>query len=190
MFASSPDRSAFAQSDALLQTWQLSPHYEFATLAGGCFWCLQAPYEQQQGVIGTLAGYAGGKRSFPTYEHVCTGVSGHREVVQVCFDPSQITYNNILDIFWLQIDPIDAGGQFSDRGFQYTTAIYVHSSAQQNVAEQSKRALQSTLKPGTMVATTIETFTTFFPAEDYHQQFYKKQPNEYYRYKLLSGRGH
>ncbi len=182
-------RSDFQEADAKLQDLQSNPGVATATLAGGCFWCLQAPFEQREGVYGTIAGYAGGKRTFPTYEQVITGVSGHRESVQVFFNPSRISYSEILDIFWLQIDVTDPGGQFAHRGFQYSTAIYVHDGQQRSIAEESKRLRQTSLPAGSQLATQIESFSNFFPAEDDQQQFYKKQPDTYYRYKLLSGRG-
>ncbi len=181
-------RTEFQDADTKLLELQSKPGAAIATLAGGCFWCLQAPFEQRKGVFGTIAGYAGGKRTYPTYEQVITSVTGHRESVQVFFDPSVITYSEILDIFWLQIDVTDPGGQFADRGFQYTTAIFVHDAEQRGVAVESKRLLQSSLSEGLDAATRIENFSNFFPAEDYHQQFYMKQPDRYYSYKQLSGR--
>ncbi|MBP9820369.1 peptide-methionine (S)-S-oxide reductase MsrA [Candidatus Woesebacteria bacterium] len=179
----------FAQAKILLSEINGNSELKVATLAGGCFWCLQAPFEQKPGVVATIAGYAGGRRPNPSYEQVNTGVTGHREAVQVFFKPDFISYREILDIFWLQIDPTDSGGQFADRGEQYTTAIFYHSPEQHADAEASKRKLEDENQSAKPFVTKVLPFTNFYPAEDYHQQFYKKQPDVYYRYKLLSGRG-
>jgi methionine-S-sulfoxide reductase len=161
---------------------------KIATLAGGCFWCLQAPYEGKPGIIKVVAGYAGGQVQNPSYEDVVQGDTGHREAVQVHYDPEQISFQQILDIFWLQIDPTDPEGQFADRGFQYTTAIYHHDDEQEQVAEESKLALEESGRYQSPIATQIELFTNFYPAEEHHQQYYLKNPQAYKQYHQGSGR--
>jgi peptide methionine sulfoxide reductase msrA/msrB len=180
------DSTAFDQPQAKLTELQANPNWKVATLAGGCFWCLQAPYEQEKGVAGVLAGYTGGKRHNPNYDQVITGVTGHRESVQVYFNPREISYEKILDIYWLQIDPTDPGGQFGDRGEQYRTAIYYHDELQKKLAEKSKQAHQPMYdKP---LAVQILPAQPFYIAEDYHQSYYKKEPDHYYAYSVGSGR--
>ncbi len=156
-----------------------------ATFAGGCFWCMVQPFEQLAGVTEVISGYANGNQPDPTYkDHV---QKGYMEVVQVTFDPSKISYSELLNTFWKQIDPTDAGGQFYDRGPSYRTAILYHSDEQRNDAEQSKKEL---LKSGKFasIATEIIPFINFYPAEQYHQQYYKKNPEQYKRYIEGSGR--
>src|SRR3989339_306899 len=114
------------------------PKYELATFAGGCFWCMELPFDQHEGVIDVIAGYTGGTKINPTYDEVCSGKTGHLEAVQIKYDPAKISYRELLDIFWKQIDPTDSGGQFVDRGTQYKTAIFYHSEEQKNLAEASK----------------------------------------------------
>jgi methionine-S-sulfoxide reductase len=160
--------------------------WQTATFAGGCFWCLEAPFEEEPGVEGLLAGYTGGRRANPTYEQVLTGVTGHRDAVRVWYDPTKITYQRLLDIFWLQIDPTDPGGQFADRGEQYKTAIYFHTQEQQELAAKSKQAKAAMYD--TPIATDILPAAEFYPAEEYHQSYYRKDPDHYYQYQLLSGR--
>ena len=167
----------------------MSPMSEkIATLAGGCFWCLQAPFENKPGILKVEAGYAGGDMANPTYDDVVTGTTGHREAVQVHFDPEKMSFDQILDIFWLQIDPTDEGGQFADRGFQYTTAIYYHDDQQKEIAQKSKQALQESGIHKGDIATVIEEFSSFYPAEEYHQQYYLKNPEAYKQYHRGSGR--
>lgn len=161
---------------------------DVATFAGGCFWCLEAPYTHEPGVVGVLAGYMGGHVEHPTYEQVCTETTGHREVVTVWFEPQKVSYQRLLDVFWLQIDPTDPGGQFADRGHQYTTAIYVYSDDQRAMAEDSKEKLEDSGMFDQPIATAIENATLFYPAEDYHQQYYQKEAEHYKRYSIGSGR--
>ena len=159
-----------------------------ATLAGGCFWCIEAPFEKVPGVISAVSGYAGGSKPNPTYQEVSSGKTDYREAVQVVFDPNIISYAKILDIFWRQFDPTDAGGSFYDRGFQYTSAIFYHNAKQKAVADSSKKALEQSGKFSKPVITPILPFTTFYPAEDYHQDYYKKNPKHYQQYRKGSGR--
>ncbi len=162
---------------------------ELATFAGGCFWCMEAPFEKLDGVSDVVAGYTGGKTQNPTYEEVSTGTTGHAEAVQVTYDPTKITYERLLEVFWRQIDPTDPDGQFVDRGSQYRAAIFVNDDAQRKAAEASKAALAASRrfdeKP---IVTEIVTFERFWPAEDYHQDFHTKKPAHYQGYRRGSGR--
>ncbi len=157
-----------------------------AVFAGGCFWCLEPPFDNAKGVKETIVGYTGGKVKNPTYEQVSTGKTGHREAIEVKYDPAVITYTQLLDIFWNNIDVTDAGGQYADRGSQYTTAVYVQGDEERRQAEESKAALEK--KIGKNVATVIEPAAEFYPAEDYHQEYYKKNSLRYQMYKHGSGR--
>lgn len=161
---------------------------ETAVLAGGCFWCMEPPFDGKPGVISTRAGYAGGKSPNPTYEEVCTGKSGHLEVVEVVFDPAKISYAEILESFWRSVDPTDPGGQFADRGEQYQTAIFVLNEEQRRVAEESKKKLASSGVFSRPIAVQIRPAAPFYPAEEYHQKYYCKRPAHYNAYKEGSGR--
>ncbi|MDH3267952.1 MAG: peptide-methionine (R)-S-oxide reductase MsrB [Ignavibacteria bacterium] len=166
----------------------LSGIEEIATLAGGCFWCIEAPFEKVPGVVKVISGYAGGSKLDPTYKEVSSGKTDYRESVQIYYDPLVISYLEILDIFWKQFDPTDKGGSFGDRGFQYTSAIFYHDKDQKMLAEKSKKRLDKSGIFDEPIATPIIKITTFYPAEDYHQDFYKKDPNRYYSYRKGSGR--
>lgn len=161
---------------------------QLATFAGGCFWCVEAPFEGIDGVIAVVSGYAGGKEKNPTYSEVSAGKTSHKEAVQITFDPEVISYAELVDIFWQTYDPTDIGGSFFDRGTQYESAIFFHSAEQKKVAEESKSALDQSKKFSKPIATPIIKYTNFYPAEDYHQDYYKKNPNEYYAYRTGSGR--
>jgi peptide methionine sulfoxide reductase msrA/msrB len=161
---------------------------EVATLAGGCFWCVESDMEKLPGVIRAVSGYAGGVEENPAYEDVSSGGTGHRESVQVYFDPARVSYAQVLDHFWKHFDPTDAGGSFGDRGAQYTSAIFYHSPEQQRVAEASKMALGESGRFKAPVITPILPFTTFYEAEKYHQDYYKHNPIRYKTYRYLSGR--
>jgi len=166
-----------------------SANLERATFAGGCFWCMEPPFEKLEGVVEVIAGYSGGHAENPTYEQVSSGRTGHAEAVQVVYDPAKITYEELLKVFWRNIDPTDRGGQFSDRGSQYRTAIFYHNEEQKLKAVESKKNLQDSGKFKTNpIITEIVGFTNFYPAEDYHQDFYKKSSPRYNSYKKLSGR--
>lgn len=157
-----------------------------ATFAGGCFWCMEGPFEAENGVIEAISGYAGGTEKNPTYSQVASGTTGYREAVQVFYNSKKVSYEKLLHIYWKQIDPFDAGGQFADRGKQYTTAIFFHDVHQKKLAEKSKKALKEAEKKE--VATRILPFTTFSPAEADHQDFYKHAAERYEKYKNGSGR--
>ena len=159
-----------------------------ATFAGGCFWCMEPAYQDHVGVIDAVVGYAGGSAADATYKKVTSKSTDHREAVQVTYDPTKVTYGELVDIFWRQIDPTDEGGQFADRGNQYTTAIFYHNESQKKIAERSIEELEKREKFEDPIATKIIPFTTFFPAEEYHQDFYKKSSDYYKKYKKGSGR--
>ena len=178
------DKSSEMQKDMVA----LSGDEEIATLAGGCFWCIEAPFEKVQGVVKVISGYAGGTKENPTYREVSSGKTDYRESVQIYYDPLVISYAEILDIFWKQFDPTDEGGSFADRGFQYTSAIFYHNEDQKEIAELSKKELDKSGIFEKPIVTPIIEFTTFYPAEDYHQDFYKKDPDRYYSYRKGSGR--
>ncbi len=160
----------------------------FATFAGGCFWCMEPSFAGLPGVLEVVSGYTGGKTANPTYEDVCAGNTGHAEAVRVRFDPAVIRYEELLDLFWRNIDPTDGGGQFADRGNQYRSAIFYHDAAQKAAAEASRDALEASgVLPGP-VKTGIEAAGPFYPAEEYHQQFCRKRPLRYQAYREGSGR--
>lgn len=161
---------------------------EKATFAGGCFWCMVKPFDSWDGIHKVTSGYMGGHVENPTYEDVKKGTSGHLEVVEIQYDPSIFPYNELLQIFWQQIDPTDAGGQFQDRGESYQSAIFVHTEEQQKLAEQSKEQLAASGKFSKPIVTEIREAKTFYEAEDYHQDFYKKSPDHYKEDRAQSGR--
>lgn len=159
-----------------------------ATFAGGCFWCMAAPFEKADGVIRVVSGYTGGHTENPTYKEVCSGSTGHYEAVQVRFDPGKISYDKLLEIFWQQIDPTDPGGQFNDRGQSYQTAVFYHDEEQRRKAENSKKSLAESGRFSKPVATKILPAKTFYPAEEYHQDFHQKDSFRYALYRQGSGR--
>lgn len=159
-----------------------------ATFAGGCFWCMQPVFVKMDGVVNVVSGYTGADKARPTYEEVSTGTTGHMEAVEVTYDPAKARYEDLLDIFWHNIDPTDTGGQFSDRGSQYKTAIFYHSDEQKAIAQKSKLSLEKSGKFDKPIATQIIKASEFYPAEDYHQNYYKKNPVRYGLYKKASGR--
>jgi len=162
--------------------------YDTATFAGGCFWCMEAPFEKLDGVVSVVSGYAGGKEVNPTYEQVSGGKTGHMESIRITFDPEKISYDELLDIFWRQIDPTDSGGSFVDRGLQYRSAIFCNSQAQRTAAEKSRQTLEQSGRYNKPVVTEIINDDTFYPAEEYHQDYYKKNPIRYKFYRHGSGR--
>ena len=159
-----------------------------ATFAGGCFWCMEHPFEQMKGVYGVMPGYTGGEYDNPSYAEVCSGESGHLEAVQVTYDPTKVSYEQILDVFWRQIDPTDVNGQFVDRGSQYGTAVFYHNEEQKKIAEDSKDRLDASGRYPNPVITPIIPAEKFYPAESYHQAYYKKSPLQYNSYRNGSGR--
>ena len=157
-----------------------------ATFAGGCFWCMEPPFDELPGVVSTTSGYIGGTVANPTYEQVSSGGTGHTEAVQVVYDPSKVTYEKLLEVFWRNVDAVDAGGQFCDRGSQYRPGIYYHSDEQKGLAEASKSRIAARLPAP--VAVEIEAAGPFYRAEDYHQDYYQKNPVRYRFYKWNCGR--
>ncbi len=162
--------------------------YEKATFAGGCFWCMEPPFDGLEGVVDVVAGYTGGHTKDPSYEEVCDGDTGHAEAVQITYEPLKISYERLLDIFWRQIDPTDAGGQFVDRGAQYRTAIFYHTEKQKTLAEKSKLELEKSGRFSKPVVAEILPATEFYMAEDYHQDYYRKEALRYKSYRRHSGR--
>jgi peptide methionine sulfoxide reductase msrA/msrB len=159
-----------------------------ATFAGGCFWCVESDFEKVDGVVAVISGYTGGQTEDPTYEQVSGGHTGHAEAVQVLYDPARITYRQLLDVFWRHVDPTDAGGQFVDRGSQYRSAIFYHDAQQERLARESKEKLQQSGRFNKPIVTPIVKFERFYPAEDYHQDYYKKNAMRYKFYRMHSGR--
>ena len=159
-----------------------------ATFAGGCFWCTESDFEKFEGVVEVISGYVGGRTQNPTYTEVSAGGTGHAEAIRVVYDPQKITYDELLDIFWQHVDPTDSGGQFVDRGSQYRPAIFYHDDDQKRLAEESKRKLETSGRFDKSIATEIVPVSEFYEAEDYHQDYYKKNPLRYKLYRHNSGR--
>ena len=161
---------------------------EIAIFAGGCFWCMEAAFEEVNGVIEAVSGYTGGNKENPTYGEVCKGDTGHYEAVKLTYDPKKVSYSELLDIFWKQIDPTDDKGQFADKGSQYRTAIFYHNEEQKKAAVKSKEKLEKSGKFEKPIATEIKKATKFYKAEEHHQNYYKTCSVRYNVYKKLSGR--
>jgi methionine-S-sulfoxide reductase len=161
---------------------------EIATFAGGCFWCMVEPFKKLEGVMDTRSGYTGGHVINPTYEQVKSQTSGHYEAVQIAYDPALVSYERLLEVFWRQIDPMDAGGQFQDRGESYRTAIFYSDESQKEKAEKSKTNLAASGRFPEPIVTEILPLGEFYPAEDYHQDFYNKSPIHYKEDRKASGR--
>lgn len=159
-----------------------------ATFAGGCFWCMQPPFDALPGVLSTTVGYIGGAVPEPTYEQVCEGATGHAEGIEVVYDPDKVTYERLLDVFWRQIDPTTPNRQFADAGTQYRTAVFVHDDEQRRAAEASKQALARSGRFDKPIVTEIVPAGPFYPAEDYHQKYYQKRTAHYKLYRAGSGR--
>ncbi|WP_379140782.1 peptide-methionine (R)-S-oxide reductase MsrB [Paenibacillus sp. sgz500992] len=171
-----------------VQSNHIGTKTEKATFAGGCFWCMVSPFEELPGIVEILSGYTGGHTVNPTYEEVCSETTGHVEAVQITFNPDIFPYSKLLELFWQQIDPTDAGGQFYDRGTSYGTAIFTHSEEQCQQAEASKAALQASGRFSGPIVTPILPAKPFYPAEEYHQGYHHKNPGHYKRYRKGSGR--
>ena len=163
-------------------------NYTKATFAGGCFWCMESPFEKLKGVVDVISGYTGGHKESPNYKEVSAGGTGHLEAIQILYDPSKITYSELLDVFWKQVDPTDSGGQFVDRGDQYITAIFYHNEEQRVSAEKSKEELAKSGRYEQPIITNIRKASKFYKAEDYHQDYHKKNPIRYKYYRFNSGR--
>ena len=180
-----PQYSETTASDTMNEQ---SNNLETATFAGGCFWCTESDFEKVDGVVEVISGYTGGHKENPTYEEVSSGGTGHVEAVQVLYDPTRITYRDLLDVFWRHVNPTDAGGQFVDRGLQYRTAIFYHNDEQKRLAEESRDELTKSGRFDKPVVTEIDRFSAFYRAEDYHQDYYEKNPIRYKYYRFRSGR--
>lgn len=171
-----------------LEVANMTKNQALATFAGGCFWCMVEPFEERPGIISVISGYTGGDIKDPTYEQVSTNTTGHVEAVQITFDPTIISYEDLVQTFWQQIDPTDSGGQFHDRGESYQTAIFYHNDEQKKIAQTSKDELQRSNKFSKPIVTPIAPASAFYRAEEEHQQFYKKNQAHYDRYSVGSGR--
>lgn len=159
-----------------------------ATFAGGCFWCMEPPFDKLEGVVSTTSGYAGGQKSDPTYKEVVRGGTGHAESVQVLYDPEKISYAELLEVFWRNIDPTTLNRQFCDVGNQYRTAVFYHDGEQKRLAQESKKRIETSEKLDGQIVTEISESSGFWPAEDYHQDYYKKNPLRYKLYRHRCGR--
>lgn len=178
----------FAEVTQELEQLQARPELKQATFAGGCFWCMEGPFEAMEGVAAAVVGFAGGTVEHPTYEKVVQGSTGHREAVQVWYDPSKVTYQQLVETYFWQIDPTDPYGQFADQGDHYRTAVFYHDDEQKQTAATYIQELNQSGRYQKPIVVEILRYTNFFPAEDYHQQFYQKQAEYYARYKKGSGR--
>jgi len=187
-------KSLLASLFALLSAASLAapvvvpPGHAVATFAGGCFWCMEPPYDKLPGVAATISGYMGGRKLNPTYEEVSSGTTGHAEAVQVVYDPKKVSYEKLLEVFWVNVDPTVKNRQFCDSGSQYRTAIFYHDDAQRKAAEASKAELEKSKPFKEPIVTPIEMAGVFYPAEDYHQDYYKKNPVRYQFYRNGCGR--
>jgi len=161
---------------------------QLAVFAGGCFWCMEKPFDELEGVESTVSGYIGGHKKNPSYRQVSAGRTGHTEAVQVKYDPALVSYSSLLQIFWRNIDPFDAKGQFCDKGSQYRSGIFYHSHEQKQAAEASLAALVTGKLRGRDIATEITAASRFYPAESYHQDYYQKNPVRYNYYRYRCGR--
>jgi peptide-methionine (S)-S-oxide reductase len=159
-----------------------------ATFAGGCFWCMEPPFDKLPGVVSTTSGYIGGTKQNPTYKDVSAGGTGHAEAVQVVYDPGKVSYAQLLEVFWHNVDPLTANGQFCDKGDQYRSAIFFHDAEQQRLAEESKKQLEASGRFKQPIVTQVVPATTFYAAEEYHQDYYKKNPLRYRYYRHGCGR--
>jgi peptide-methionine (S)-S-oxide reductase len=166
----------------------VSPRLENATFAGGCFWCMEHPFDELEGVVSVTPGYTGGHKKNPTYEEVSSGTTGHAESVQIVYDPAKIAYTKLLDVFWHNIDPTLQNQQFCDTGTQYRTAIFFHNEEQKRLADESKRVLEKSGRFKGPIYTEIVPASQFYPAEEYHQHYYKKNPIRYKFYRYNCGR--
>jgi peptide-methionine (S)-S-oxide reductase len=161
---------------------------EIATFAGGCFWCMEPPFDKVEGVISTTSGYTGGNKVNPTYKQVSAGKTGHAEAIQIEFDPAKVSYDDLLAVFWKNIDPTTPNRQFCDHGSQYRSEIFYHNEAQKDAAEKSLEKLNQTKPFDDPVVTEIARAGTFYPAEEYHQDYYQKNPLRYKYYRYMCGR--
>ncbi len=179
---------AVALAGALLANGAAAQGTAKATFAGGCFWCMEPPYDKLRGVVSTTSGYMGGTKRSPTYEEVSSGTTGHTEVVQVVYDPAQVSYEKLLEVYWRNIDPTVRDRQFCDVGSQYRAAIFYHDDGQKRLAEASRAALEKSKPFKAPIVTPVQAAGEFWPAEDYHQDYYRKNPVRYKFYRTGCGR--
>jgi peptide-methionine (S)-S-oxide reductase len=179
--------TAYAQKGAEKKT-NSDQSLATATFAGGCFWCMEPPYDKLDGVISTTSGYTGGRKKNPTYEEVSGGTTGHAEAVQVAYDPTKVSYEKLLEVFWQNIDPFTPNAQFCDHGSQYRSAIFYHNEEQKRAAEASKQKLEKSGRFTQPIVTEIVPAGEFYPAEDYHQDYYQNNPVRYKYYRYRCGR--
>lgn len=177
------DPAAGAQFDLSKHSVKTLPYQDQAVFAGGCFWCMVEPFETKPGILSVLSGYTGGHIDHPTYEQVSGGYTGHVEAVEILFDTRIVSYKELVELYWLLTDPTDEFGQIADRGSNYRPVIFVRNAQQQEIAERSKQQLAESGKYKRPIVTAIEPAATFWPAENFHQEFYKKNPNRYKRIK-------
>jgi len=177
-----------AASGAMKSNEMKSMDQMVATFAGGCFWCMEPPFDKLEGVISTTSGYIGGHKNNPTYREVSAGSTGHAEAVQVRYDPEKVSYEKLLEVFWQQIDPTTPNKQFVDVGSQYRTGIFYHTEEQRKLAEISRKKMSESGRFSAAIVTEITRAMTFYPAEDYHQDYYTKNPIRYKYYRFNSGR--
>ena len=186
--ASATRPQAAPQSAPLAAAQPAQGNQDKATFAGGCFWCMEPPFDELPGVISTTSGYTGGQKKNPTYEEVSAGGTGHTESVEVVFDPAKVTYQQLLDVFWKNIDPTTPDRQFCDVGSQYRSAIFYHSDEQKRLAMASKKTIDDSGRFKQPVVTEIVPAAPFYHAEEYHQDYYKKNPIRFKYYKFGCGR--
>ena len=177
-----------AASGAAMAQASSEPQLAKATFAGGCFWCMEPPYDELDGVVSTTSGYIDGQTENPTYKQVTTGKTGHTEAVEIVYDPAKVSFEKLVEVFWRNIDPTDAGGQFCDRGNQYRSTLFYHDEAQRRIAESSKAALEADKPFRSDIVTPIVAASTFYVAEEYHQDYYMKNPVRYKFYRSSCGR--
>ena len=178
----------FAAAVTVGHTHQETTQGAKATFAGGCFWCMEEAFEKVDGVSSVVSGYAGGTKANPTYKEVSSGGTGHTEAVEVIYDPGSVTYGELLEVFWRNIDPTDGSGQFCDKGSQYRSAIFYRDEEQKRLIEESRQSLEKSKPFDAAIVTEIVPASMFYPAEDYHQDYYKRNPIRYRYYKYGCGR--
>jgi peptide-methionine (S)-S-oxide reductase len=178
--------AALALAGAVTVT--VPPGHAVATFAGGCFWCMEPPFDKLDGVDATISGYTGGRVANPSYEQVSSGTTGHAEAVQVVYDPKKVSYEKLLEVYWVNVDPTVKDRQFCDGGTQYRTTIFYHDEAQRKAAEASKAQVEKTKPFKEPIVTPVEMAGAFYPAEEYHQDYYKKNPVRYNLYRTGCGR--
>ena len=161
---------------------------KLATFAGGCFWCMEPPFDKLDGVVSTTSGYSGGRTQDPSYSEVSSGLTGHIEVIQIAYNPDKVSFEELLAVYWVNIDPTNQNGQFCDRGNQYRSALFYHDEDQKRLIEESRRGLDETKPFKQAIVTEIIPFEQFYAAEDYHQDYYQKNPLRYKYYYYACGR--